>query len=500
MNPPFVSRRDFVKTASAGIVGGIVAGPQAALAQHAPHGAGARDGAIPPRTLIRGATIMSMDPAIGNFEKADLLIDGSRIAGISPAIPVGGAAVVDGTGTILIPGFCDPHIHAWHGQLSGIIPNRWDVEGDQLSNYANVIHKRFAPVYRPEDMYIGTLTSLLNALNAGITTVNDCSHNSRSAAHSDAAIRAFFDSGVRGNHAAGPPSAGEWDRQWPDDLYRIRKQFFSSDDQLVNLRIFPRPQTGIPADSGNVLKVRRDLDLWFTFDTAVGLPFRSQVPALYESGVLTGKETFNHAMYFDVASREAIAAHGAQVSVAPRSDAQALTNGWHHGFPAIQDWLDVGILPGIGSAISVHYAIDMFTEMKLYYAFQHAVAQSRRFDSKGVTPRNITLRETLEAATIRGAENCGLAHKVGSLTPGKEADILMIKAEGAHLLATYNAFVKVVEGATIGDVDTIFLAGKMVKRNGVLLGVDWQRLETQILESRNHLFRTVGWKQDRFAD
>src|SRR5262245_18228748 len=219
------------------------------------------------RILLRGGTIISMDPAVGNLARGDILIEGDKIAGIAPTLSAGGGVIeVDVGEMIIIPGFCDPHIHSWQGQLARLIPNQNDDRSDTRRSYFRVIHDTFAHRYRPEDMYIGTLITMLAAMKGGITTVCDNSHNSRSSEHSDAAIQALFDSGIRGIHASGPPSSGQWNEQWPQDVYRIKEKYFSSEAQLVTLRLLPRGS--FPPDHPAVLKVRRDLDLWFSFDGA----------------------------------------------------------------------------------------------------------------------------------------------------------------------------------------------------------------------------------------
>jgi cytosine/adenosine deaminase-related metal-dependent hydrolase len=116
--------------------------------------------------------------------------------------------------------------------LRRIIPN-----GD-IGRYMATTHQGFALHYRPRDMYVGNLVTALGCIDAGITCIIDNSHNSRSPAHSDAAIQALFDAGIRAVHASGAPQNGTWDRQWPQDLERLQKQFFSSGDQLVTLRMF----------------------------------------------------------------------------------------------------------------------------------------------------------------------------------------------------------------------------------------------------------------------
>src|SRR3989454_7068139 len=185
------------------------------------------------RLLIKGGTIVSMDPKVGDMVKGDVLIEGKRIAAAAPHLDAGGAQVIEASNMILIPGFVDCHRHSWEGQLRRINPN-----AATIADYSNARHFSFATHYRPQDMYVGNLITALGCIDAGITCIIDNSHNSRSAAHSDAAVEALFDSGIRAVHASGAPQAGDWDKQWPQDLARLQKQFFASDDQLVTLRMF----------------------------------------------------------------------------------------------------------------------------------------------------------------------------------------------------------------------------------------------------------------------
>ena len=183
--------------------------------------------------LLRGGTIVSMDPKVGDFAKGDVLIDGKKIVGVGDQVKAPAQAqVIDATNTILIPGFVDAHRHSWEGQLRRIIPD------GAINDYMAATHNGFARYYRPDDIYVGNLITALGCIDAGITCVIDNSHNSRSAAHSDAAVQALIDSGIRGVHASGAPQTGDWDKQWPQDLERLQKRFFTSTDQLVTLRMF----------------------------------------------------------------------------------------------------------------------------------------------------------------------------------------------------------------------------------------------------------------------
>lgn len=156
------------------------------------------------RVLFTGATVVTMDPELGTLAQGDLLVEGDTIVAVGPGLSAEGAITVDATGTILAPGLVDTHRHAWEAQLRRIMP---DV--DDLGVYVMSTLAGYATVYRPEDMYVGTRLAALTAIDGGITTMLDFSHNSRSREHSDAAIEALRDTGIRGVHASmGPSGSG----------------------------------------------------------------------------------------------------------------------------------------------------------------------------------------------------------------------------------------------------------------------------------------------------
>src|SRR5881296_1371836 len=229
------SRREFLKTGAALVAGTAAAGwpPGDATRRDARDGetlerlVRAR-GDPKHRILLRGGTIITMDPQIGNLAKGDVLIEGKKILAVAPDLQSttehAKAEVIDATGMILIPGFVDPHRHSWEGQLRGLNPN-----AVTITDYNAYTHQGFGPYYRPDDIYVGNLATALGCIDAGITCIIDNSHNSRTSAHSDAAIQALFDSGIRAVHASGAPQFGDWDHQWPQDLIRIQRTYFSSD-------------------------------------------------------------------------------------------------------------------------------------------------------------------------------------------------------------------------------------------------------------------------------
>ncbi|PWU05758.1 MAG: amidohydrolase [Terriglobia bacterium] len=478
-----VSRRDFIQV-------GTAAASACAVSAQSPRRDAAEAGLasinLDPnqRILLRGGTIVSMDPAVGDFVQGDILIQGKKIAAVGTNVKTPGPAprVIDASNTILIPGFIDCHRHSWEGVLRRIIPN-----GD-IAKYTATTHQGFAQYYRPRDMYIGNLITALGCIDAGITCIIDNSHNSRSAAHSDAALQALFDSGIRAVHASGPPQREPWDHQWPQDLERLRKRFFSSDDQLVTLRMF----SGLDREN---YRAARKLGLRITTEFQ-GAAAAATLEQFWEEKLLGPDITYNHCGGLTDRAWQRIRESGGTVDVCPRSDPQY---GLGDGLPAFQQALDHGIRPGLSVDNEVSYGTDMFTEMRVVFNIQRAFATNRRVNGDANPPRMVNVRDVLECGTVNGAACAGLTAKCGTLSPGKEADIVMIRTDDFNLYPSNNALGTVVAAADIKNVDTVIIGGVIRKSGGKMIGVNWSRLRPQIDESRNYLFQKAGYKLDIFS-
>lgn len=449
------------------------------------------------KILLRGGTILSMDRQIGDFARGDILVEGSRIAAVEARIDAE-ATVIDASGMIVLPGFCDPHIHCWQGALGRLIPNNTSSTDEESGrpvdfqhptrSYQNVLHKIFAPAYRPDDMYVGTLLTLMGAISGGITTVCDNAHNSRTPEHSDACIAAMFDSGIRGIHAYGRPRFGSWTSVFADEAARIKRQYFSADDQHVGMRLYMLGRD--PIDELDIaVRARQELGLWLSFESGFG---GKDMSKLYADGWFDGRETINHGHYISADERSVIAAHGSKVNVCPRIEAQ-----FRFGNLPYQEWVESGLKPALSNDDPATYAINTFSEMQCLYAFQRSRVLASRVGAYQGSPALATLRDMLEAATIRGAENCGLDHKVGSLTPGKQADIILIDTDKPHLSPMNNALCTAVQGASVGDVSIVMIGGRIMKWDGRLVGVDFPRIKAAAEKSRDRLFEAVGWPLGR---
>ena len=477
-----ISRRNLIR------IGAAAASAPALAAQSRGRDA-AEAGLTPPdsnpnrRTLLKGGTIVSMDPAVGDLVEGDILIEGRKISAIGANLRVSGPVkVVDAANTILIPGFVDCHRHSWEGVLRRIIP-----DGD-IAKYMATTHQGFARYYRPHDMYVGNLITALGCIDAGITCIIDNSHNSRSAAHSDAAVQALFDSGIRAVHASGAPQSGTWDRQWPQDLARLQKRFFSSDDQLVTLRMF----SGLDREN---YRFARKLGLRITTEFQ-GADAAMTLEQFANEKLLGPDITFNHCGGLTDPAWQRIRESGGNVDVCPRSDSQY---GLGDGFPAFQKALDHRIQPGLSVDNEVSYGTDMFTEMRVVFNIQRASATNRRVNGDANPPKLVSVREVLACATVNGAACAGLTAKCGTLSPGKQADIVMIRTDDINLYPSNNALGTVVAAADIKNVDTVMIGGLIRKSGGKMVGVNWPKLRTQIDESRTYLFQKADYRLDIFS-
>ena len=428
--------------------------------------------------LLRGGTIVSMDPKVGDFAKGDVLIEGRKIAAVGEQVKAPAQAqVIDATNTIVIPGFVDAHRHSWEGQLRRIIPD------GAIAEYMATTHNGFARHYRPHDIYVGNLITALGCIDAGITCVIDNSHNSRSAAHSDAAVQALIDSGIRGVHSSGAPQAGEWDRQWPQDLERLQKKYFSSTDQLLTLRM----QSGMSRENW---AFARRLGLRITTESNAAGP---EFEAFFKENLIRPDNTFNHAQGWPDQVWQRIKDAGATVNVCPRSDAQY---GLGEGVFSLQKALDHGLRPGFSIDNEVSYGSDMFSEMRVAFNVQRAMARYLGTRAGGKAPTPVTVRQVLECATVGGADCAGLLDKCGTLTPGKEADVVLIRTDDINLYPSNHAVGTVVLAADTRNVDTVIIGGRVRKLRGRMAGVDMARFRQMADESRNYLFTRAGYTLD----
>jgi 5-methylthioadenosine/S-adenosylhomocysteine deaminase len=433
------------------------------------------------RTVIRGGTVLSMDPAIGDFAWADVLIEGDRIVEVRPNLgPVDGEEI-DASGMIVMPGFVDSHRHIWEGLLRNI---GTDVPLEGRSSYISHVLHKLAPAYRPEDAYIGDLLSALGAIDAGITSLLDWSHIQGSPAHTDAVIQALRDSGLRAVFAYGFPWWGKWEERQPSWFVRAATEHFSSPDGKLTLALAaPGPEFTDFEVTRDHWKLAREAGARITTHVGVGSYGQDgKLQEMGEAGLLGPDTTYIHCTTLNDTEIQMIVDTGGTVSLA--SPVEMMMG---HGMPPIQKFLDRGLLPSLSVDVETNVPADMFNQMRSVLGLQRTTATAQ-----GKAP--LSPKEVLACCTIEGARANGLDGKTGSLTPGKQADVVMLRTDRMNVTPLNEPATAVVVGMDTGNVDTVLIAGRVMKRQGRLLHVDWAAVRRMAAESRDQVLARSGFK------
>jgi 5-methylthioadenosine/S-adenosylhomocysteine deaminase len=522
----FGSRRNFLKGAAA--TGAAAAAlnlfaARPAAADDAPEGSG-RPGR---RYVIRGGSVMSMDPKVGDFPRADVLVEGKKILAVGPNVSAGGAAVIDAGGRIVMPGFIDTHHHQFETALrsflaDGVLINDGSNTPSGSITYFEFILQKFAPVYRPQDVYINELFGGLSQLDDGVTTVHDISQIHHSPQHSDAAIQALFDTGRRAAFGYFESAGNVPGNQYPQDAFRIKKQWFSSSDQLVHMIMGGEVYLGAPTYTQS-WQIGRKLRLQIAAHILSPFGIRPILDLLAQgqggdpgANIGLGPDNlFVHMTGMSDQGWQAVKDAGAQVSLAV-----PIEMNMRHGMPPILKLQSLGMEPSLSVDVECTLTADFFTQMRSMMNMQRVLVNQLILDQGfppnpdgGLPPAAaanpwptpppglpapLTTRDVLRYGTMNGAKALRLDDKVGSLTPGKEADIIILDATRINVAPLNQVPGAVVSLMDRTNVETVIVAGKVRKWKGQLLDVDLPRLRQQLEASRDHVFAAAGIPQDLF--
>ncbi|ONI91001.1 amidohydrolase [Actinosynnema sp. ALI-1.44] len=508
---PRTGRRDFLKSSAVVAAGaGLFAAgdAEARAGDQPPKDSGSRGR----RYVIRGGAVMSMDQNVGDFEVADVLVEGSKIVEIRPDIRAAGAGVIDARGRIVLPGFVDTHHHLFETAERAFLANgllRDDHSGSPSSypNYGEHILQGFAKVYRPEDVYINSLFAGLSQLDTGVTTVLDVSQIHHSPEHTDAAIQALVDTGRRSAFGFFEGD-GRAAARYPQDAYRIRDTWFSSNDQLVSMVMGGELHLGEQVYT-RAWAIARELDLMIAAHSVGSWGMRLVLDDLAQgkSGVRVGPDNlFIHMTGMSDQTWQRLRDAGAQVSLA-----FPIEMTMRHGTPPILKMQELGMEPSLSSDVETTMAADPFTLMRSAMTMQRMLVNQMILDQGDLVPPNnwptpapgtpalLTVRDMLRYATINGAKHLGLDGKTGTLTPGKEADIVILDATALNVAPLNSVPGAVVSLMDRTNVETVIVAGKVRKWNGRLLDANLDRLRRKLETSRDYLFKAMGLRQDLFA-
>ncbi|HEX7783171.1 MAG TPA: amidohydrolase family protein, partial [Sphingobium sp.] len=437
------------------------------------------------RILIRGGSVLSMDPHVGDFACADVLVSGRRIEAVAPYIDAGDAAVLDARGMIVMPGFVDTHHHLFETALRGFLADGILVNDGlphSAINYHEDILQKFSMVYRPQDVYISELFGSLSQIDAGVTTVMDVSQIHHSPEHSDAAVQALRDAGRR---AVFGYFEGWGDRaQYPLDARRLKSEHFSSGDQLLTMAM--GGEIYMPGHA-EAWKIGRELAIPVALHVVGTFGVQAVFDDLARSGQFGADNIFIHMTGMSDLAWKAAADAGAHISLSVPIEMTM-----RHGMPPIQKALDLGMQPSLSSDVECTMTADPFTQMRSAMTLQRAFINERALRGDSEVPDMVTSRDAIRFATIEGAKGLKLDRKIGSLTPGKDADILLLDASAINVAPLNHVTGAIVTLMERSNVDTVMVAGAIRKWRGEVVGVDVAKLRSELEASRDYLFEASG--------
>jgi 5-methylthioadenosine/S-adenosylhomocysteine deaminase len=446
------------------------------------------------RLFIRNGFVVSMDPDVGEIPNGDVLVEDGVIVEIGRNLEVGDAEEIDASGMIVMPGFVDTHRHTWQTPVRGVLPSC------TLDHYFAVMLGSVGGHYRPEDVHIGDYAGSLEALNAGVTSLLDWSHISNTPDHSDAAIQGLKDAGIRAVYAHGMPTGGEWwsfsELEHPEDIRRIRDTYFSSDDGLITLAMAARQ----PGNSNfDVAKhdwaLARELGILISVHVGMRLHnlHYNPVKDMHDLGLMGPDVCYIHMTDLTDQELDWIAETGGKASIAPYVE---MLMG--HGPPPTGKLLARGVRPSLSVDVVSSVPGEMFTQMRTALAYDR-ICEFTDTPDEAFAPK-LGHRDVLEFATIDGARACGLDEKVGSLTVGKQGDILLLQTEAINTVPMVDPLGTIVVFSDTSNVDSVFVAGQAVKRNGQLVGHDLKSVFRKLEDSRNYVLGEGGLLPDWAAE
>ena len=509
------SRRDFLKATTATGVAAAGASLFAARPARADdEDDGPRDSGRPGRRiLIRGGAVLTVDPNVPNLPVGDVLIEGRKIVQIGPNLRSAGAQVIDARGKIVMPGFIDTHHHQFETALRSFLPDAV-LENFRQSprdnfNYFEKILLTFAPVYRPQDVYINVLFGSLSQLDAGVTTVHDISQIHHSPEHSLAVIKAMADSGRRGvfGYFEGNQNGAWTNYRYPGNAADLLAEVKKHDLLTMSMggEIY-LPGYQAAWDVGRKLGLQIVAHIVGPFgmkDT-----FKSLEPQFGSDNL------FIHVTGMESSSWNAIQKSNARVSLAV-----PIEMNMRHGTPPILEALSRGIKPSLSSDVECTLTADPFTQMRGLLAHQRALlnqyelfptrpSPNLAFPDGGplpaeripAVPARLRSIDAIEFATLQGAIDLRLDKQVGSLTVGKEADIVILDAEAINVAPLNHVAGAVVTLMERSNVETVLVAGEVRKWKGRLRDVNLDRLRRDLVASRDYLFNAAKIPQNIFRD
>jgi cytosine/adenosine deaminase-related metal-dependent hydrolase len=441
-------------------------------------------------TLIRGATIVTMD-AQGDLPQGDLLVQDERIAAIAPHITAADAEVVDATGCILIPGLVNAHMHTWQTALRGVAAN-WT-----LLEYFRKMHAGLATAFGAQDLYIATRMGALNQLNCGTTTLADWCHNNPTPEHNDAAIEGLLSTGIRAAFFHGTPKPDPQPGQVPfwevphprAEVERLLKAHQGRALLSIQAAVLG-PHYSTLDVAMHDFRMARELGLIASLHQGGGA---ARTPDGWEkleaAGLLGPNINIVHGHALGDEQLERFCALGMSFSAAAESE---MSQG--HGHPLTGRLRRFGRAPSLGVDLESVLSGDMLMQARVALGIQRSLDNVAYREQHGTIPptSTITTREALSWVTVEGARMLQQLDRIGTLAPGKQADLVVIRASDLNMQPVHDPVSSVVFQASLANVDSVMVAGQWRKRAGRLLAGDLSTDLARLRASGEKITRAMG--------
>lgn len=482
MTSTTISRRELLKASAAIATAALT--PRALLAQPA-----ARRAASPARGefVIRGATVLTMDAAVPDLAAGDVHVRNGAIVALAPKIDAPGAQVIDGAGMICLPGFIDTHFHMWTSLF------RPFVRADVPAQGYFPVTARLGALMSPQDSYRSVRLGISDAIAGGYTTVHNWAHNTRSPEHAQAELSAMREMGIRGRFAYGTPVGLADDA--PMDvagLARIKKEWMPDKESLLTLGICSR-NLGAMTIGGGAASASRGIltleQLKRDWDAArsLGLPITmhtsgaSPIMELERAGLLGPDVQLVHPLATTAEERRLLKARGVSYSTAPQLESRRAAQ---LGVIQLGELLEAGVKVSLSTDHIASTSCDPFSAMRMLFALH-----SHRIGAR----QPLTLKRLLQLATIDGAVDLGLAERTGSITPGKRADLVLVRTTDTNMAPSGDPYEAIVSLAQPGNVDTVIVDGRVLRRAGKFTAFDHPGIVAEAREAAAALREKAKW-------